>query len=168
MLSLPFSRLVGSSGFMAESLLGRAMRSMGIKPFLARLLQFVPWRAPCSLLFLRVEAQWICGITDKLVRPSVPVLSRKGGIRTELGRETAMNSDPFAPDLLGRLPAPPRKVALLRTSRIGDFLCAVPAMRALRKRLPDAEIHMLTLPLLVDLARRLPVLDRVWSFPGFP
>ncbi len=79
-----------------------------------------------------------------------------------------MNSDPFAPDLLGRLPAPPRKVALLRTSRIGDFLCAVPAMRALRKRLPDAEIHMLTLPLLVDLARRLPVLDRVWSFPGFP
>jgi len=27
---------------------------------------------------------------------------------------------------------------------------------------------MITLPLLLDLARRLPALDRVWSFPGFP
>ena len=79
-----------------------------------------------------------------------------------------MKHDAFAPDLLGRLPEPPRKIALLRTSRIGDFLCAVPAMCALRTRLPDAEISMITLPLLVDLARRLSVLDRVWSFPGFP
>jgi ADP-heptose:LPS heptosyltransferase len=79
-----------------------------------------------------------------------------------------MKSDAFAPDFLDRLPAPPRKIVLLRTSRIGDFLCAVPAMRALRARLPDAEISMITLPLLLDLARRLPVLDRVWAFPGFP
>ena len=38
----------------------------------------------------------------------------------------------------------------------------------LRARLPDAEISMITLPLLADLARRLPYLDRVWTFPGFP
>lgn len=79
-----------------------------------------------------------------------------------------MKSDPFTPDLLERLPSPPQKVVLLRVSRIGDFLCAVPALRALRTRLPDAEISMITLPLLVDLARRLPVLDKVWTFPGFP
>lgn len=79
-----------------------------------------------------------------------------------------MQNDPFAPHLLERLPASLRKVVLLRTSRIGDFLCAVPALRALRARLPGAEIHLITLPLLSELARRLPYLDRVWHFPGFP
>lgn len=78
-----------------------------------------------------------------------------------------MQNDPFTPRLLDRLPSL-RKVVLLRASRIGDFLCATPALRALRKRLPDAQISMITLPLLHDLARRLSSLDQVWSFPGFP
>jgi ADP-heptose:LPS heptosyltransferase len=77
-------------------------------------------------------------------------------------------TDPFAPGLLSRLPEPPRKVALLRASRIGDFLCAVPAFRALRAALPDAEITMVTLPLLRNLAVRSPYLDRFVAFPGFP
>jgi ADP-heptose:LPS heptosyltransferase len=76
--------------------------------------------------------------------------------------------DLFQPGLLERLPRPPRKVVLLRASRIGDFLCAIPAIRALRASLPEAEISMITLPLLQDLARRSPHLDRVFSFPGFP
>lgn len=76
--------------------------------------------------------------------------------------------DPFAPGLLRRLPAPPRTVALLRASRIGDFLCAVPAFRALRAALPEAEIAIITLPLLCELALRSPYLDRVIPFPGFP
>ena len=76
--------------------------------------------------------------------------------------------DPFAPGLLRRLPAPPRTVALLRASRIGDFLCAVPAFRALRATLPEAEIAIITLPLLCELALRSPYLDRVIPFPGFP
>ncbi len=70
--------------------------------------------------------------------------------------------------LLQRLPNPPGKVILLRASRIGDFLCAVPAFRALRSALPQAEITLLTLPMLKDLADRLPYFDRVILFPGYP
>lgn len=77
-------------------------------------------------------------------------------------------SDPFAPGLLARLPAPPRKVAVLRAARIGDFICATPALRALRAALPAAEIALITLPLLHDLALRLPYVDRSIAFPGFP
>jgi ADP-heptose:LPS heptosyltransferase len=76
--------------------------------------------------------------------------------------------DAFTPGLLSRLAEPPRKVVLLRASRIGDFLCATPAFRALRRALPRAEITLLTLPMLRDLAYRLPYIDRVEDFPGFP
>jgi ADP-heptose:LPS heptosyltransferase len=79
-----------------------------------------------------------------------------------------MIKNAFAPDILSRLPGPPRKIALLRASRIGDFLCAVPAFRALRKALPEAEITMITLPMLHELAIRSPYLDRFVPFPGFP
>jgi ADP-heptose:LPS heptosyltransferase len=76
--------------------------------------------------------------------------------------------DPFAPGLLARLSEPPRKVALLRASRIGDFICATPAFRALRHALPDAEITMITLPILRDIVLRSPYLDLYVAFPGFP
>ena len=79
-----------------------------------------------------------------------------------------ISGDPTTPGLLMRLPEPPCKVALLRASRIGDFLCAMPAIRALRAALPDAEITMITLPLLRDLVERSPHLDRFVAFPGFP
>lgn len=79
-----------------------------------------------------------------------------------------MQHDPFSPHLLDRLPFPVRKVAILRASRIGDFLCAVPALRALHAKLPNAELHMITLPLLQTYAGRLSLLSRVWPFPGFP
>ncbi|HEU5230858.1 MAG TPA: glycosyltransferase family 9 protein [Ktedonobacteraceae bacterium] len=77
-------------------------------------------------------------------------------------------NDPFAPGLLTRLSEKPRKVALLRASRIGDFLCATPAFRALRLALPDADITLITLPMLREIAQRLPYLDRLVEFPGYP
>lgn len=77
-------------------------------------------------------------------------------------------SDPFAPGLLSRLPCSPRKVALLRASRIGDFLCATPAFRALRAALPGTEITMITLPMLRELVERSSDLDCFAPFPGYP
>ena len=77
-------------------------------------------------------------------------------------------SDPFAPDLLARLPRPPRKVAVVRACRIGDFVCATPALRALRAALPEAEITMVALPLVSDIVARLPFVDRFAPFPGYP
>jgi ADP-heptose:LPS heptosyltransferase len=77
-------------------------------------------------------------------------------------------NNPFAPGLLARLPETPRKIALLRASRIGDFICATPALRALRHALPGAEITMITLPILRDIAVRSPNLDHYVEFPGFP
>jgi ADP-heptose:LPS heptosyltransferase len=72
------------------------------------------------------------------------------------------------PGFLERLPQLPRKVALVRASRIGDFVCALPTFRALRAGLPGAEISLITLPLLQDLAERIPYIDRFIPFPGFP
>ncbi len=77
-------------------------------------------------------------------------------------------SDAAAPGLLQRLPTPPRRVALVRPSRLGDLICATPAIRALRHALPGAEIVLVTLPLLRDLAMRLPAVDGYAAFPGYP
>ncbi len=79
-----------------------------------------------------------------------------------------MVNNPFTPGLLHRLADPIRKVVVLRASRLGDFIYATPALRALRLALPRAEITIITLPLLRDLAVRLPSLNRYEAFPGFP
>lgn len=63
---------------------------------------------------------------------------------------------------------PWRKVAVLRPGRIGDYLCATPAVRALRGALPGAELHYVALPLVRDLVERNPSVDRFVEFPGFP
>lgn len=83
-------------------------------------------------------------------------------------RPRAASGDPFAPGLLARLPRPPRRVALLRPSRLGDFLCATPAFRALRRALPEAEITLIGLPFAEALVARSTALDRFAAFPGFP
>ncbi|HZU11990.1 MAG TPA: glycosyltransferase family 9 protein [Chloroflexota bacterium] len=76
-------------------------------------------------------------------------------------------TDPFTPGLLDRIPEPER-VVVLRASRLGDFVCATPALRALRRRLPHSEITLIALEYLRDLAERCPSIDRYIAFPGWP
>ncbi|NJN16989.1 MAG: glycosyltransferase family 9 protein [Oscillochloris sp.] len=76
-------------------------------------------------------------------------------------------TDATTPGLLQRIP-PPQRVVIVKASRIGDFICATPALRALRQALPAAEITLVTLPMLRDLAARLPDIDHVAEFPGYP
>jgi ADP-heptose:LPS heptosyltransferase len=71
------------------------------------------------------------------------------------------------PGLLGRIERP-GSVVLVRASRIGDFVCATPAFRALRAALPGAKITLVGLPLVRELAKRSPHLDGFVPFPGFP
>ncbi len=69
---------------------------------------------------------------------------------------------------VGLGPPPPKKIVILRASRIGDFINGTPAFRALRKALPSAELSLITLPMLFDLAERLEIFDRIIPFPGYP
>lgn len=63
---------------------------------------------------------------------------------------------------------PWRRIALLRPGRIGDYLCATPAIRALHHAVPEAELDLVALPQVRDLAARNPSLTRFVAFPGFP
>src|ERR687890_207608 len=61
-----------------------------------------------------------------------------------------------------------QRIAIFRALFLGDLLCSVPAFRALRQRFPTAEITLIGLPWTADLVARLPYLDRLAVFPGYP
>lgn len=61
-----------------------------------------------------------------------------------------------------------REILVFRALVLGDWLCATPALRALRQAAPQARLVLCGLPWTEDLAARLPMVDAFLPFPGHP
>src|SRR4051794_69693 len=76
---------------------------------------------------------------------------------------------PISPEISAQWRDAPRlRIGIFRALVLGDLLCAIPALRAIKAAWPQAEITLISLPWAATLAERLPQVDRFIAFPGFP
>jgi ADP-heptose:LPS heptosyltransferase len=62
-----------------------------------------------------------------------------------------------------------KKIAIFRALQLGDLLCAIPAIRALRHAYPQAHITLLSMPWARSLIDRFPQYFNAFiHFPGYP
>ena len=62
-----------------------------------------------------------------------------------------------------------QKIGILRALHLGDMLCAIPAVRAIRYAFPDASISLVGLPWQKDFVERFQhYFDEFVEFPGWP
>ena len=77
---------------------------------------------------------------------------------------THLNSRTQPPGAVGRAPG---SLAIFRALQLGDMLCAIPALRALRAALPTTRVVLVGLPWAAQFSERFPgYIDDFLAYPG--
>lgn len=91
-----------------------------------------------------------------------------GGTRIDV-RVVGGDAEAATGSAVRELDREPRSIAVVRLrTGLGDLLCSVPALRALRARLPEARITLITFAEMAPvIARQHPYVDELLDFPGW-